>query len=138
MGMRGLTGLLAGALLGGAILRASAASTPGDWVVDAWPTDGLPPDIAIRQTQDGYLWVGTLNGLARFDGVRFTTFRVADKRRLAQQPDSLPSGRMRGRVVGRHGRRRFGRLPKWLVQRVVSEEGLSADTVLCVLAKAGG
>jgi PAS domain S-box-containing protein len=29
---------------------------------------------AIAQTQDGYLWFGTQDGLARFDGVRFTVF----------------------------------------------------------------
>ena len=29
---------------------------------------------AVVQTRDGYLWVGTYNGLARFDGVRFTVF----------------------------------------------------------------
>ena len=36
--------------------------------------DGLPHYCvqAIVQTRDGYLWVGTKNGLARFDGVRFT------------------------------------------------------------------
>lgn len=36
--------------------------------------DGLPHNIvqAITQTRDGYLWVGTREGLARFDGVRFT------------------------------------------------------------------
>jgi signal transduction histidine kinase/ligand-binding sensor domain-containing protein len=28
----------------------------------------------IAQTPDGYLWVGTYSGLARFDGVRFVTF----------------------------------------------------------------
>jgi ligand-binding sensor domain-containing protein/two-component sensor histidine kinase len=35
--------------------------------------DGLPHTIvqAIAQTRDGYLWVGTREGLARFDGVRF-------------------------------------------------------------------
>lgn len=41
----------------------------------AWQTDqGLPHDsvVAILQTSDGYLWVGTRRGLARFDGVRFT------------------------------------------------------------------
>lgn len=27
---------------------------------------------AITQTADGYLWIGTQNGLFRFDGVRFT------------------------------------------------------------------
>src|SRR5213593_4353561 len=40
-----------------------------------WQTDdGLPQNsvFAIAQTTDGYLWVGTHDGLARFDGVRFT------------------------------------------------------------------
>ena len=29
---------------------------------------------AIAQTKDGYLWIATQQGLARFDGTRFTTF----------------------------------------------------------------
>jgi ligand-binding sensor domain-containing protein/signal transduction histidine kinase len=43
-------------------------------VLDA--DDGLPQAsvIAITQTRDGYLWLGTLNGLVRFDGLRFTVF----------------------------------------------------------------
>ncbi|MBL8206065.1 MAG: hypothetical protein JNM09_17645 [Blastocatellia bacterium] len=38
--------------------------------------DGLPQNsvLAIAQTRDGYLWIATYNGLARFDGVRFTIF----------------------------------------------------------------
>ena len=43
----------------------------------SWQTDeGLPNNSveAIAQTQDGYLWVGTPTGLARFDGVAFTVF----------------------------------------------------------------
>ena len=37
---------------------------------------GLPQISALAITQDrqGYLWVGTQAGLARFDGVQFTTF----------------------------------------------------------------
>jgi ligand-binding sensor domain-containing protein/signal transduction histidine kinase len=37
---------------------------------------GLPQSCvaAMTQTRDGYLWVGTLGGLARFDGRRFTRF----------------------------------------------------------------
>jgi signal transduction histidine kinase/ligand-binding sensor domain-containing protein len=37
---------------------------------------GLPSHsvIALTQSRDGYLWVGTYNGLARFDGLRFTVF----------------------------------------------------------------
>lgn len=44
---------------------------------DAWTADhGLPQNIVtgICQTKDGYLWIATLDGLARFDGVRFTVF----------------------------------------------------------------
>ena len=46
--------------------------TVRNWTVD----QGLPQNTvnAITQTRDGYLWVGTNGGLARFDGVRFTTF----------------------------------------------------------------
>jgi signal transduction histidine kinase/ligand-binding sensor domain-containing protein len=42
------------------------------WTVDS----GLPQNIirGIVQAPDGYLWVATLNGVARFDGVRFTIF----------------------------------------------------------------
>ncbi|MDQ6630920.1 MAG: ATP-binding protein, partial [Verrucomicrobiota bacterium] len=38
--------------------------------------EGLPQNSvqALAQTHDGYLWVGTQNGLARFDGIRFTVF----------------------------------------------------------------
>jgi ligand-binding sensor domain-containing protein len=44
---------------------------------DAWQIeDGLPHGTvrAFEQTRDGYLWIGTEDGLARFDGVRFTVF----------------------------------------------------------------
>src|SRR5689334_11215518 len=38
---------------------------------------------AITQTQDGYLWIGTYNGLFRFDGVRSIKFDVANTRALS-------------------------------------------------------
>ncbi|MSU58892.1 MAG: hypothetical protein EXS35_12125 [Pedosphaera sp.] len=59
-------------------LHSLSAPTNGvsSYRVRIWQTDyGLPqnPVHAITQTLDGYLWVGTQEGLARFDGVRFTT-----------------------------------------------------------------
>ncbi len=48
-----------------------------DFLVAKWTTSqGLPQNTvtSIVQTRDGYIWVGTFGGLARFDGVRFTTF----------------------------------------------------------------
>jgi len=42
-----------------------------------WTTDdGLPQHEihCLKQTRDGYLWIGTFYGLARFDGMRFKAF----------------------------------------------------------------
>src|ERR1043166_7909786 len=42
-----------------------------------WVTEnGLPQNTvhSIVQTQNGYIWIATEEGLARFDGVRFTVF----------------------------------------------------------------
>lgn len=53
-----------------------------DYSHDVWNmTDGLPQDsiTGIVQTDDGYLWLGTLDGLARFDGVRFESFNLIQK-----------------------------------------------------------
>src|SRR5512132_745516 len=44
---------------------------------DAWDSDsGLPQNSVntILQTRDGYLWLGTQEGLVRFDGVHFRIF----------------------------------------------------------------
>src|SRR6185503_10070092 len=44
---------------------------------EVWLTEnGLPQNTvhAIAQTNDGYIWIGTEEGLARFDGVKFTVF----------------------------------------------------------------
>jgi PAS domain S-box-containing protein len=51
-----------------------------DWRVN----DGLPDGdiLCIRQTRDGYLWLATQRGLARFDGARFTLFDAANTRGL--------------------------------------------------------
>lgn len=54
----------------------SAASgfLPQDLSVQVWTQQqGLPDNsvTAVLQSRDGYLWIGTPSGLARFDGVRF-------------------------------------------------------------------
>jgi ligand-binding sensor domain-containing protein len=50
-------------------------------VIRSWGTEaGLPQNTvnAILQTRDGYLWLGTEDGLARFDGVRFKIFSLKE------------------------------------------------------------
>jgi len=58
--------------------------------------DGLPSSTAnvVLQTRNGFLWVGTNSGLARFDGTHFTTIEFSPQtptdglsRALAEGPD---------------------------------------------------
>lgn len=63
----------------GSIARARAATEArfDDYLTEVWQvTEGLPGNsvTAVAQTPDGYLWVGTHSGPARFDGVRFEVF----------------------------------------------------------------
>jgi len=47
------------------------------YVYDSWQlAEGLPEIsvYAIAQSKEGYIWFGTLEGLVRFDGVKFTVF----------------------------------------------------------------
>ena len=65
-------------------LAMPAAASPGagssaPFIVDSWNVDSGPdkgpPDneiISVIQARDGYLWMGTLHGLVRFDGIKFT------------------------------------------------------------------
>lgn len=62
-----------------------AASAPGeiesDYLIQRWETEhGLPENsaTAFAQTEDGFLWFGTYNGLVRFDGVEFKVFGPAE------------------------------------------------------------
>ena len=53
------------------------APLSSEYVLRTWETgDGLPQNTVtgIAQTPDGYLWLATQGGLARFDGLRFTVF----------------------------------------------------------------
>lgn len=58
-------------------LALAASLQAGEYSHRVWRTeDGLPQNRvqAIAETPEGYLWVGTSEGLARFDGVRFLIF----------------------------------------------------------------
>lgn len=49
--------------------------------IENWSTEqGLPYKTVrgVLQTRDGYIWAATSDGLARFDGVRFTVFNTAN------------------------------------------------------------
>src|SRR5690349_23771224 len=77
--------VLAGKLLVAMLLMSASsrlhaldpAKKIAQYVHDAWRSqEGLPQNSgeAIVQTRDGYLWFGTQEGLARFNGQSFTVF----------------------------------------------------------------
>ena len=66
---------------------AVSALASGNFQTEVWSLErGLPDSsvTAIAQTPDGYLWIGTYNGLARFDGMNFVTFNPENTPALAQ------------------------------------------------------
>ncbi len=83
-GLLGSTALLAVLLC--APGPAGAQVADGRFSIDTWGTgQGLLPDdsvLALTQTRDGYLWLGTLDGMVRFDGVRFTVFDESNTPKL--------------------------------------------------------
>lgn len=70
-------------VLGCVSLRLFGATPPlPNYFIRVWQTeDGLPQNAvtAVVQTQEGYLWLGTYDGLARFDGASFTVFESDQK-----------------------------------------------------------
>ncbi|HZF10468.1 MAG TPA: two-component regulator propeller domain-containing protein [Thermoanaerobaculia bacterium] len=108
---------------------------------DSWEVEqGLPNGTVqpIVQTRDGYLWVGTQDGLARFDGVHFTVFH----------PDTTPALKnptISALLEDRHGtlwigtdgggltRLREGRFTTW-----TTSEGLAGDRVRSLVEDRAG
>jgi len=81
-----------------------AAQTTAQYSVTAWGhKDGLPSTLvyAIAQTDDGFLWLGTADGLVRFDGLQFKPWR-------SLQPNDEPLGQVRALCASRRGGLWFG------------------------------
>jgi ligand-binding sensor domain-containing protein len=112
-----------------------------DYMVDFWQEDsGLPQKYvrAILQTRDGYLWIGTRGGLARFDGVRFSVYDD-------HQPDTLPESEIASLAedpdgslwIGTHGGG-VSHLKDGRFTTYSTAEGLPNDFVAALAASADG
>ncbi len=99
---------------------------------------GLPQDTirAIAQTRDGYLWLGTDEGLARFDGYDFAVFNKSNgdlpdnsiTALAASKDGSLWIGTPNGLTQYREGRFRS----------LTVKEGLPDDSITALLEDADG
>jgi PAS domain S-box-containing protein len=81
----------AGATLAFALGAASTSAAAGARPDQAWHSlgrwqqaQGLPQNtvFSLLQTGDGYIWIGTRAGVARFDGVSFATFDNRDPSKI--------------------------------------------------------
>jgi ligand-binding sensor domain-containing protein/signal transduction histidine kinase len=69
------------------------------YVLRTWTSEQGLPQNSIRpilQTRDGFLWIGTRGGLARFDGAAFVIYK-------ANTPDSIPNDTITGLAEDRDG-----------------------------------
>jgi ligand-binding sensor domain-containing protein/signal transduction histidine kinase len=101
---------------------------------EVWLTEnGLPQNTvhAIAQTRDGYIWIGTEEGLARFDGVKFTVF---DK----QNTPELKSNYIRSLLADRQGALWIGtaqglvRMRNGRFTLFTGDDGLPSETIQAV------
>ena len=109
---------------------------------DVWlPEDGLPQVsvMDMKQTRDGYLWIATQGGVARFDGVRFTVF---DKRNT----EAFSGASVEALEEDSHGNLWLAttagglvrRSPDGEFSRYTSEDGLASNVILSVLEDSKG
>jgi ligand-binding sensor domain-containing protein/signal transduction histidine kinase len=138
-----LTRLLLLAAVGSSLTgfaRADSRSS-SDYLIDTWQAEhGLPQNTVtcITQTRDGYLWLGTFNGLARFDGVRFVVFGAHNTPELkSNRILTLLEDREGGLWIGTEG----GGVTRWHAGRFSTFsawEGLAHDIVQCLCEDAQG
>ena len=108
---------------------------------DVWQTEqGLPQNSvsAVLQDRDGFLWLGTQEGLARFDGVKFGVFQKRNTKGIENNfIRSLLEDGEGNLWIGTNGgglsRLRDGEFPALGI-----DDGLPGDRVFSLLAARGG
>jgi ligand-binding sensor domain-containing protein/signal transduction histidine kinase len=110
--------------------------TSHSWQVD----DGLPDNLvqAITQTADGFLWVGTRGGLARFDGTQFICYDARNTPRLKNSSiTALCAGRDGSLWIGTDGGG-LVRLDHGVFTGFAKTNGLAGDQVRVIYESADG
>jgi diguanylate cyclase (GGDEF)-like protein len=102
--------------------------------------EGLPQNSihAMIQSRDGYLWLGTQEGLVRFDGVQFTVFDRSNSPWMhSNYVQALLEDRDGGIWIGTNG----GGATRWRRGESLTrttKDGLAGDQVTCFLEDARG
>jgi signal transduction histidine kinase/ligand-binding sensor domain-containing protein len=110
------------------------------WGHQEWSTeDGLPQNSVhqILQTRDGFLWIATEGGVARFDGERFKIFNQANEPAFTTDDTCCLAEDRRGALwIGTSD----GLIRDWhgTFQRFSTRNGLPSASILSVTATARG
>jgi signal transduction histidine kinase/streptogramin lyase len=113
-----------------AVAEEAAGNPDTPFLIRSWQNQqGLPNNTvnAVTQTRDGYLWLGTDEGLARFDGVHCRVFGLADGLRNLQISALLEDSRgglWIGTAGGGVSRMIHGEITTYSVQ-----DGLAGDSI---------
>ena len=81
------------------VLMIGIGEAAAEYRFDVWTTESGLPNYTVQvvlHSRQGDLWVGTADGLARFDGVRFTVFNKVNS-------PGLPSNKIRALYEDRDG-----------------------------------
>lgn len=104
------------------------------YAAEVWNAEaGLPLGAVsvLAQTPDGYLWAGTSEGLARFDGARFTVFTPGSAEGLASNYITALAVDARGALwIGTANG--LSRYAEGTFEKFTTVEGLGHDVVHCI------
>ncbi len=106
------------------------------WQVDA----GLPDNtvLAIAQTSDGFLWVGTRAGLTRFDGINFVYYTATNTPALGNSDvTALCADRDGSLWVGTDGGG-LVRLRRGIFSRLTTADGLAGNEIRVIYQDGDG
>ena len=116
--------------------RSPPAYSPRVWQTD----EGLPNNRvqAIAQMPDGYLWVGTLEGLARFDGVEFKTYNRANTPELRNDSITALCPDAAGALWVGTGGGGVARLQQGRFLLFTAQDGLAGDDIRAIAQSPDG
>ncbi|MFQ5738997.1 MAG: two-component regulator propeller domain-containing protein, partial [Acidobacteriota bacterium] len=101
---------------------------------------GVPQNsvLSIVQTADGYLWLGTQEGLVRFDGVQFTVYDKANTAQIKKNwVRTIHEDRKGNLWIGTYGGG-LSRLRDGVFTTYTTQDGLSSNNVFAIDEDAEG